>query len=219
MLQPEMEAEVQPGGFNKADYLTGDWRGYRDRLQASGVEVFAFYNSIFSGNVSGGIHPHHATYVDDAYFGMKFDLKKLSDGGEGSLLSAASTAMVTLSQPDTSAAFIRRSRWSAVSGRFFIRSICSKSSGDVAFHLRRHQQGLRAQRTRARRQTCGIRKGVSLISAVGRDSPRTADEVAQACAAIAEATNVSRICVTLAEEGGAVWDRARSGWRRLRRLM
>jgi fructokinase len=40
-------------------------------------------------------------------------------------------------------------------------------------------------------------------------TPRTADEVAQACAIIAEATNVSRICVTLAEEGGALWDRAR----------
>jgi len=38
-------------------------------------------------------------------------------------------------------------------------------------------------------------------------TPRTADEVAQACAVIAEATNVSRICVTLAEEGGALWDR------------
>jgi porin len=41
------------------------------------VEVFAFYNSIFSGNVSGGIHPGHATYVDDAYFGVKFNLEKL----------------------------------------------------------------------------------------------------------------------------------------------
>ncbi len=40
-------------------------------------------------------------------------------------------------------------------------------------------------------------------------TPRTADEVAQACAKIAEATNVSRICVTLAEEGGALWDRGK----------
>jgi porin len=77
MLQPEMEAELAAGGFNKADHATGDWWGYRDRLFASGVEVFAFYNSIFSGNVSGGIHPGHSTYVDDAYFGVKFDLEKL----------------------------------------------------------------------------------------------------------------------------------------------
>jgi carbohydrate-selective porin OprB len=77
MLQPEMEIELAAGGFNKADHATGDWGGYRDRLYASGVEVFAFYNSIFSGNVSGGTHPGHATYVDDAYFGVKFDLEKL----------------------------------------------------------------------------------------------------------------------------------------------
>ncbi len=40
-------------------------------------------------------------------------------------------------------------------------------------------------------------------------TPRTPDEVAQACAKVAEATNVSRICVTLAEEGGALWDRGK----------
>jgi porin len=39
--------------------------------------VFGFYNSILNGNVSGGIHPRHATYVDDAFVGFKFDLDKL----------------------------------------------------------------------------------------------------------------------------------------------
>jgi fructokinase len=38
------------------------------------------------------------------------------------------------------------------------------------------------------------------------NTPRNADEVARACAAIADGTNVSRICVTLAEEGAAFWD-------------
>lgn len=38
------------------------------------------------------------------------------------------------------------------------------------------------------------------------DTPRTPEQIAHACATIAEATNVSRICVTLAEEGGALWD-------------
>ena len=46
MLQPEMEVEVPPGAFNKADHMTSDWWGYRERLFASGVEVFAFYNSM-----------------------------------------------------------------------------------------------------------------------------------------------------------------------------
>jgi porin len=77
IFQPEMEVAVQPGGFRKADYMTGDWGGYRERLQHAGVEVFGLYNSIFSGNVSGGIHPHHATYVDDAWLGVKFDFDKL----------------------------------------------------------------------------------------------------------------------------------------------
>jgi porin len=77
ILEAPDEAAVQPGGFKKADHITGDWWGFRDRLQASGVEVFGFYNSIFNGNVSGGIYPHHATYVDDAWLGFKFDLEKL----------------------------------------------------------------------------------------------------------------------------------------------
>ena len=77
MLQAGDEAAVQPGGFNKADHLSGDWGGFRDRLFESGVEVFGFYNSIGNGNVSGGIHPRHATYVDDIWLGFKFDLEKL----------------------------------------------------------------------------------------------------------------------------------------------
>jgi fructokinase len=38
------------------------------------------------------------------------------------------------------------------------------------------------------------------------DTPRSADAVAEACAPIAEATNTSRICVTVAEEGAALSD-------------
>jgi fructokinase len=38
------------------------------------------------------------------------------------------------------------------------------------------------------------------------DTPRDADSIAEACATIAEATNTSRICVTMAEEGAALWD-------------
>ena len=39
------------------------------------------------------------------------------------------------------------------------------------------------------------------------NTPRSPDEIAHACALIADATKVSRICVTLAEEGAALWDR------------
>lgn len=39
------------------------------------------------------------------------------------------------------------------------------------------------------------------------ETPRGPGAVANACAVLANATNVSRICVTLAEEGAALWDR------------
>ena len=39
------------------------------------------------------------------------------------------------------------------------------------------------------------------------DTPRSLDAIAAACATIAEATNASHICVTMAEEGAAMWDR------------
>jgi fructokinase len=39
------------------------------------------------------------------------------------------------------------------------------------------------------------------------NTPRTAEEIAEACAALAEATNTPRVCVTMAEEGAALWDR------------
>lgn len=78
VLQPEMEAQIQqPGGFIAADHLTGDWGGVRERLFDAGVEVFAFDNSILNGNVAGGIHPGHATIVNDFFAGAKFDLEKL----------------------------------------------------------------------------------------------------------------------------------------------
>jgi len=38
------------------------------------------------------------------------------------------------------------------------------------------------------------------------DTPRTPEAIASACATIAEATNASHICVTMAEEGAAMWD-------------
>ena len=39
------------------------------------------------------------------------------------------------------------------------------------------------------------------------DTPRNTDAIATACATLAEATNASHVCVTMAEEGAALWDR------------
>ena len=41
------------------------------------------------------------------------------------------------------------------------------------------------------------------------ETPRDPGAIAEACAIIAEATNASRICVTLAEEGAALWERGK----------
>ncbi len=81
ILQPEMEAQIEePSGFVAADHMVGDRGGWRERVFAAGVEIFAFDNSIFNGNVSGGIHPGHATIVNDAFVGLKFNLEMLSQG-------------------------------------------------------------------------------------------------------------------------------------------
>jgi len=78
ILQPEHEAQVRPPSpFVAVDHMTGDWGGLRERVVDSGVEFFAFANSIFNGNVSGGIHPGHATIVSDVWAGVRFDLEKL----------------------------------------------------------------------------------------------------------------------------------------------
>ena len=39
------------------------------------------------------------------------------------------------------------------------------------------------------------------------NTPRNPDAVAEACAVVAEATNASRVCVTMAEDGAALWER------------
>lgn len=41
------------------------------------------------------------------------------------------------------------------------------------------------------------------------DTPRDAEAISEACAIVAEATNASRICVTRAEEGAALWERGK----------
>src|SRR5438067_13323851 len=64
--------------------MTGDWGRWRERLFSAGVEVFAFDNSIYNGNVSAGTHPGHATIVNDAFAGLKFNLEKLV-GWKGAL--------------------------------------------------------------------------------------------------------------------------------------
>ena len=79
-----MEAQVQrPSPFVAADHMTGDWGGAREQLFNAGIDVFVFDNSITNGNVTGGIHPGHATIVNDVFAGVKFDLEKLVGWRDG----------------------------------------------------------------------------------------------------------------------------------------
>ena len=79
ILQAEMEAQLPTGmaGWMQGDYMTGDWWGYRTKLRESGVDYFGFLNFILNGNPVGGIDSNHATFVSDAYMGLRFDLEKL----------------------------------------------------------------------------------------------------------------------------------------------
>lgn len=60
-----------------ADRLTGDWGGARSELAASGVDVFASFNAIYAGNVSGGVSKD-SDYAGDLFYGAKFDLAKIA---------------------------------------------------------------------------------------------------------------------------------------------
>ena len=56
-----------------SDRLTGDWGGARAELADAGVDVFAYFNAIVAGNVSGGVSKD-SDYAGDLFYGAKFDL-------------------------------------------------------------------------------------------------------------------------------------------------
>jgi porin len=57
-------------------YLTGDWSGQRQALEAKGVEFFGYYNAIVASNVSGGLHSGKDA-AGDLYIGVNVDFGKL----------------------------------------------------------------------------------------------------------------------------------------------
>ena len=70
-----------------ADRLTGDWGGARTEAANGGLEVFAYYNAIYAGNVSGGAS-RDSDYAGDLFFGAKLDLAKLA-GWEATTLTVS----------------------------------------------------------------------------------------------------------------------------------
>lgn len=68
------EAAFSPDG----KYMTGDWGGYRTRLQNSGYNVTLEYGSMVTTNVAGGYDRRHtARYSDQYIVGLDLDLEKI----------------------------------------------------------------------------------------------------------------------------------------------
>jgi porin len=63
--------------FPTRDYLTGNWKGVRDRLQNSGVRVGLNYTTETMFNVAGG-EKRGGTYADNIGLEFRFDLAKLT---------------------------------------------------------------------------------------------------------------------------------------------
>ncbi len=70
-------ATVHASTWLEGDYLTGDWKGERTKLEESGVKYFGYYNAIFAGNVSGG-NSTDSSYAGDLFTGVEFDLEKIA---------------------------------------------------------------------------------------------------------------------------------------------
>jgi len=68
-------ATAESGDWLSGDYLTGDWNGNRARLEEEGYRFFAYYNSIISSNISGGIQSG-SDIAGDLFAGMTVDLGK-----------------------------------------------------------------------------------------------------------------------------------------------
>lgn len=69
-------AAAESGDWLSGDYLTGDWNGNRTQLEEDGYRFFAYYNSIVSSNLSGGIESGTAA-AGDLFAGMQIDLGKV----------------------------------------------------------------------------------------------------------------------------------------------
>lgn len=70
-------AAKSPPDWLTGDYATGDWVGYRARLEDRGVSLFGGFTAEVWGNTTGGIQPG-AVYTGLLAFGVDLDLEKLA---------------------------------------------------------------------------------------------------------------------------------------------
>ena len=64
--------------WSTGKYALGNFGGLRDRLEAKGVDFFAYYTTDVAGNPVGGRDQGHLTYTDDIWFGVNLYLAKLA---------------------------------------------------------------------------------------------------------------------------------------------
>lgn len=62
--------------WSKQDYLTGDWRGFRDTLKAEGIDIFGYYYATVLGNPIGG-RAKGVSYAGLLDVFINLDLEKL----------------------------------------------------------------------------------------------------------------------------------------------
>ena len=75
--------------FDLQHYATGDWFGLRDALYDYGIEITGGYTTEPAGNLIGGIE-HGFTYLHNFGFGVLFDLRKIFEIPNTSLLVTVS---------------------------------------------------------------------------------------------------------------------------------
>lgn len=71
-----IQSKTSQDDWLKGKYATGNWGGWRDRLEDQGIDLFASVTFDPAGNVTGGKHKDF-NYADDFFFGVNLDLQKL----------------------------------------------------------------------------------------------------------------------------------------------
>tara|TARA_R110001583_G_scaffold45415_6_gene143053 strand:- start:2009 stop:3256 length:1248 start_codon:yes stop_codon:yes gene_type:complete len=71
-----LHANTDSEGRLNEEYLTGNWHAQRATLEEEGYRYFAYYNTIASSNVSGGIDSG-SDFAGDLFAGMQLDLDKI----------------------------------------------------------------------------------------------------------------------------------------------
>ena len=100
LLDPDAPSTTGVGRWLKGEYLSGDWLGWRTRLEDAGVRFAATYVTDILGNPVGGLN-HKLRYYHDIGLDLRLDLARLARV-PGALLhvSASSRAGTSLSDED-----------------------------------------------------------------------------------------------------------------------